>query len=82
MVAWRQVEEEAVLLNVDTSEYYSLNPVAAEIWEKLEKGETLRKTVKFLAASYGEPSEKIARDAREFLSDLLREGLILTANSK
>ena len=76
-VAFREVEEETVLLNTDSSEYYSLNPVASDIWSRIGEGEGVGRISSGLSADYGQPAKKIAKDTREFISSLLREGLIL-----
>jgi hypothetical protein len=79
-VAWRRVEEESVLLNVDTSEYYSLDPVGTQIWERLGKGEDAGRIAEALADDYGMPQARVAGDVRAFISDLLREKLIHPAD--
>lgn len=75
-VSWRRVDAEAVILNVDTSEYYSLDEVAAEIWERLGRGKTLSATVAEVAALYGERPERVEKDARALVKDLLSERLL------
>ena len=76
-IVWRRVDQEAVLLDTETSEYYSLNPVSTEIWERLGKGETVGDVALSLSSDFGEDEARVARDAREFISDLLKEGLLL-----
>lgn len=79
-VAWRRVEEESVLLNVDTSEYYSLDPVGTQVWERLGKGEDAQRIAAVLAEDYGVAPARAAADVRAFISDLLREKLIHPAD--
>ncbi len=79
-VAWRRVEEESVLLNVDTSEYYSFDPVATQIWERLGQGETEGHIAASLAKVYGTPAARVSKDTREFIADLLKERLIHQAD--
>ena len=75
-VSWRRVDAEAVILNVDTSEYYSLDEVAAEIWERLGRGKALSATVSEVAALYGERPERVEKDARALVAALLSERLL------
>ena len=75
-VSWRRVDAEVVILNVDTSEYYSLDEVAAEIWDRLGRGKSLAATVSEVAVLYGERSERVEKDARAFISALLAERLL------
>ena len=76
-IAWRRVEEEAVLLNVDTSEYYSLGPVAAEIWDQLGKGNSVGEVIRSLSESYGEPQARVSKDTEKLLENLLQEKLLV-----
>lgn len=75
-VSWRLVDDEAVLLNVDTSEYYSLDPVGAELWERLGKGESLQQAATGVAKAYGEEGSRVEKDARALVKDLLAERLL------
>ncbi len=80
-VAWRRVEDESVLLNVDTSDYYSLDPVATEIWERIGKGQRAGKIAVSVAESYGMPKSKVSKDTQSFISSLLKEKLLLPPKS-
>lgn len=79
-VSWRRVDAEAVILNVDTSEYYSLDTVAADLWERLGRGKSLAAAVSEVAALYGERPERVEKDARAFIADLLAERLLETVS--
>jgi hypothetical protein len=78
-VSWRRVDDEAVLLNVDTSEYYSLDPVGADLWERLGRGEALETAARAIAADYGVAPARVDADARDLVADLLSEGLLQPA---
>ena len=75
-VSWRRVDAEAVILNVDTSEYYSLDEVAAELWERLGRGKTVAAAAAEVADLYGERPERVEKDARALVKDLLSERLL------
>ncbi len=75
-VSWRLVDDEAVILNVDTSEYYSLDPVAAELWARLGKGQDLAQASAAVAKAYDEKPERVEKDARALVKDLLAEKLL------
>ncbi|MDX6769546.1 MAG: PqqD family protein [Elusimicrobiota bacterium] len=74
--SWRFVDDGAVILDTRSSGYYSLDVVAAEIWERLGKGESLEQAVAALVRRYGEPAARVEADAREFLRELLAERLL------
>ncbi|HBB68267.1 MAG: hypothetical protein A2X28_03015 [Elusimicrobia bacterium GWA2_56_46] len=69
-VTWRKTGEEAVILNLETSEYYSTNGAGAFIWELLNSGRNHYRIAEALAAEYGIPVKQAAADTAEFLNDL------------
>jgi hypothetical protein len=81
-VTWRKTGEEAVILDMETSEYYSANGTGTFIWELLNAGEKPDKIAKALAAEYGIPEEQAAADAAEFLHDLAKLKIIRTETGK
>lgn len=75
-VAWRRVDNEGVILNLDTSVYYSVNPVGALIWEKLGEGLTLDEVIDEVCREYDVDAKQAGRDARELVDKLLEEKLL------
>lgn len=75
-VTWRKAGEEAVILNLETSEYYSANETGTFIWELLSSGRKPGKIAEALAAEYGITDEQAAADTEDFLKDLARLGIV------
>lgn len=75
-VTWRKAGEEAVILNLETSEYYSANETGAFIWELLSAGKQAGKIAEALAAEYGIAAEQAAGDTEDFIKDLARLGIV------
>lgn len=71
-VTWRKTGEEAVILNLETSEYYSLNDTGTLIWELLNSGKNSAKIAETLAAEYGIPAGQAAADTAAFLKHLAK----------
>ena len=38
-LTWRVVDREALIVDLDTGDYFSLNPIATDIWERLQAGQ-------------------------------------------
>lgn len=76
-VAWRRVQDEAVILDLESSVYYSLNEIAALIWELLEKGNTADQIVEHIIEEYAVEPGSAKKDVSEFLRHLDKEKLIL-----
>jgi len=80
--AWQGMDGEAVVINTDTSAYYSLNPPGSRIFEMLAAGpHTLDELSKDAAETYGVPVEEATGEIAALLEALLDEGLIVETGS-
>jgi len=69
-------EEESVLLNVQSEEYYSLNEVGTRTWELIDGQATVEEIAAKLAEEYEAPLPDIEADVRALLQDLRQQGLL------
>lgn len=77
-VLYRFVNGEAVLINADTSYYYSLNGVGTFIWKLLaEKSRTTSELLEAIRMEYSPPMDQAARDLDNLLNELRTEGLLI-----
>ena len=76
-IAWRRVEEDSVLLNIDSSEYYTLDPVATRIWELIGKGRNTAGIIRMITADFKASDQRIRQDVLDFTAQLIKEKLIL-----
>jgi len=76
-ISWRQVGDEAVLLNTRSSAYYSLNPVAVRLWDMLSKGSGAKEMAAELAREYGISEAVAAKDVADLLKSLKDEKIIV-----
>ncbi|MBI4405526.1 MAG: PqqD family protein [Deltaproteobacteria bacterium] len=76
-VSWRFLEDEAVLINLKTNFYYSLNTSGTLILRKLAEGQpTFEELVVSLRDHYVSDEMRIRRDIETFLGQLLDEGIV------
>ena len=78
-IAWRRVDNEIVVLDLESSLYYSFNDTGARIWELLAERATLEQAVVRVADEYNAPQKTIEKDAHDFLTGLRREKLLVPA---
>jgi hypothetical protein len=76
-VAWRRVGDEAVVLHVPSSVYFSLNDSAAFLWERLAGGESAEEAAAELETAYEVATAQARRDAAALLAELRDEGLLV-----
>lgn len=81
LVTAQQTASGSVLVDVATGDCYELNAVGAEIWVRLARGEDEATIVPALSAEYGVSTEVAAGDVRTLITDLTRNGLLVSASS-
>jgi len=75
---YQTIEGEAVLIHMQTGNYYSLNDVGTTFWELLNGARTLGDCAAKIAAEYDAPVDVITGDLLELAEDLMKEGLVET----
>ena len=71
------VQDDLMMLNVEQGAYYSLDPIAAEIWRLLEQPSRVRDLVDQLQKRYAVTAEQCQADVLAFLEEMLGNGMIL-----
>lgn len=79
-LAWRDVGDELVVLEVTTTTYLTLNGSARFLWARLVDGATPAELASALVEHYGIPDDQASRDVQSFL-DVLRDRSLLDAAS-
>lgn len=75
-VAWRKVADEAVILDVETAAYFSLDGVGLRIWELIGEKRSLDEISREIAAEYDAPEDVIRRDCEELIGRLRKEKIV------
>jgi hypothetical protein len=70
------IEGEAVIINLDTGYYYSLDHVGSWIWQAVNARQTEMAIVAGAVAAFSGPPDEITAHARAFLDKLEQEGLV------
>ena len=75
-VMWREVEGEAVILDLKTSTYLTTNTTGARMWKLLQEDRTSAELEEHLVGAYGISEEAARQDVDAFLA-MLRENDLL-----
>ena len=78
-VIFRDLQGEAVLLDLNTGLYFSMNPVAGFIWRLLDGDTTVRGIAERVAAEFEVDADVAAGDTEELIRDLLDQKLAFPA---
>jgi len=74
------IDGEAVMINLTTGNYYSLNEVGAAIWDAVAAGASAPEIVERLSLRYDAPQDELERAVSQLLDDLGREELVVAAD--
>lgn len=78
-VAFREIEQEVVILDLDSGSYFGLNAVGSRAWALLLEGRTLADVHAVLLAEYDVTADELQRDLLEWAGRLVDKGLLHTA---
>ena len=70
------VDGEAVILGLQSEEYFGLKDVGARIWEIIQEPKTVKEILDLLLNEYEVEPERCERDLLALLQELVNEGLI------
>lgn len=75
-ITYRIIDNEAVILNLKTGNYYSLNETGAFIWRLLEDGIGRDSLIDRVTEEFGIDKKSAIRDIKLLLKDLISEKII------
>ena len=79
-VVTTELEDGAILLNLNTKYYYNLNETGLSIWQALDESGDPEKIAKKLTDAYDINRNQASAYLNELLEDLEKEGLIIGNN--
>ncbi|MFQ5614525.1 MAG: PqqD family protein [Anaerolineae bacterium] len=71
------VGDEAIIINVDTGEYFSLNDTGTMFWELLDGQRTIADCARLIAGKYEVEAPLVEADLLELAAEFQSEGLIV-----
>ena len=75
--AHQTVGEEAILINLNTGSYYSLNDTGTMFWGLLDGERTISDCAQLIATEYEVEAGMVEADLLELATDFNHEGLII-----
>ncbi|MBL7198362.1 MAG: PqqD family protein [Candidatus Omnitrophica bacterium] len=81
-VTYRVIDGEAVILNLDDGNYYSLNEVGTKIWEAINRQKSLGKILSLLKEKYQLPEKQLKNSLLALVKDLEKEELVNKPKTK
>lgn len=81
-VAAKVIDGEAILINLATGVYYSMDKVGALIWQMIADNHTLEQTVSAVLQRYDVSVDRASDDVRRVAGELLEEKLVRLVEQK
>lgn len=75
-VIWRKVENEAVILNLETDKYYTLNLQGTDIWAMCGSKKTVKEIISKMTAKYNVKEAQLLNDVIKLTKEWEKEGLV------
>jgi len=81
-IAARVIDGEAIIINLTTGIYYSMDRVGGSIWAMLEDGHSLGQIAEAVIDRYEVSSEQAQDDLERVTAELVRENLIAVSDDQ
>lgn len=75
-VAWKVLDGESVVLNLDSGIYFTLNTTGTAVWERIDGATSLEEIGRGLCEQFEITVEQAQRDLLELTQTLVDEGLV------
>lgn len=75
-VVFRELQGEAVILNLESSMYFGLDPVGTRIWQLLETHHSLRTVWEAMQEEFDAPGDTLQADLLTLVDELSKNGLL------
>lgn len=81
-VASKVVDGEAIIINLSTGMYYSMENVSGLVWSMIVAGSSVARIADVISNRYSIPLAQAEEDVRALVEELLAEGLIVVGESE
>jgi hypothetical protein len=75
-VVFRELDGEAVILNLESGMYFGLDPIGTRIWRLVEEHGSLRAVWEAMQLEFEAPGETLQSDLLTFINELSLKGLV------
>ena len=78
-VVFRDLDGEAVILNLASGTYFGLNVVASRMWQLIDEGRPPGAIVEAVAAEFDVDRDTVRADFEDLIAGLIERGLVTVA---
>jgi hypothetical protein len=81
LVTSKIIDGEAIIINLASGMYYSLDKTGALVWMLIGGGYSLGEAADVLSARFSVPVDRVREDVGGLVGDLLKQNLVLTSDA-
>lgn len=75
-IAWRKIDDDAILIDMDEEEVTHFNEVGAEIWVALDGEKSVAEIIKYIQSLFEVDLDQAKKDVFAFLNKLLQKEMV------
>jgi Coenzyme PQQ synthesis protein D (PqqD) len=75
-VTWCDIQDDVVILNVDTGVYFGLEGTGGQMWRELVEHRSLEKALEALKKRFDVEPDDLRRDLEDMVRQLAEKGLV------
>ena len=73
----RRVDDDLVILDIPSGQYFELNDVVALLWDRLDGSHSVEDLIDVVLAEYDIDRDTASTDVEDLLGELIRAGLVV-----
>lgn len=73
----RRVDDNLVILDIPTGQYFELNDVGALLWDRLDGSNSVEDLINVVLAEYDIDRQTASTDVEDLLGEMIRAGLVV-----
>lgn len=77
IIPWREVDDQGLILDIHSGDYFEINETALLIWKSLDGKHSLGRITSMICQTYAVTQKQAASDLKQLLSILAEAKLIL-----
>jgi hypothetical protein len=79
-ILFREIDDEAVILNIDSEHYYGLDNIGTRMWSLLAASETIQAAFDAMLAEYEVEPERLKADMEKLIKKLADKRLVVISD--
>jgi hypothetical protein len=81
LVTSKIIDGEAIIINLASGMYYSLDKTGALVWMLISGGYSLQESADLLSARFSVAVDRVSEDVERLVNDLMEQNLVLAAGT-